>query len=266
MGVYGCAEITDLKKYANYTGFENDEYRTNIRGKQEFSLRFPEPLPFEKKFMKKKRMSRGGFNYLEDDEDLQIIYRAIKQCKKNPDWQRELSVLKNIYEYYNHTNYNITYDELQLDQYNEESTLVKKLADPDSEIIKQLNEISNEAYDEPKKISVIQYPRKPELSASLKFKNNHICQVCENPTFQTKGGLYYTESHHILPRSKGGRDIAENIVIVCANCHNKFHKGDDTVQIEAYRILKRKKIFLNFDILKTNNQISNDVYDAVQKE
>lgn len=31
--------------------------------------------------------------------------------------------------------------------------------------------------------------------------------------------------HHVLPQTKGGSDDPENLLDVCANCHDRIHKG-----------------------------------------
>lgn len=41
-----------------------------------------------------------------------------------------------------------------------------------------------------------------------------VCRVC-------KGTPY--DVHHILPRSRGGRDVESNLIAVCRNCHTLIH-------------------------------------------
>ncbi|RLC05601.1 MAG: hypothetical protein DRI57_27420 [Deltaproteobacteria bacterium] len=33
------------------------------------------------------------------------------------------------------------------------------------------------------------------------------------------------EVHHIIPKSKGGKDTVKNLVTLCGSCHKKVHKG-----------------------------------------
>lgn len=43
------------------------------------------------------------------------------------------------------------------------------------------------------------------------------CCICGNGEI--------TERHHIVPKSKGGSNGEENIIIVCPNCHGLIHRG-----------------------------------------
>ena len=56
------------------------------------------------------------------------------------------------------------------------------------------------------------------LKAAVRSRDGYICQKCG----KKKGRM---EVHHINPRSKGGADIAENLVTVCPDCHEKIHSG-----------------------------------------
>ncbi|MEH6849877.1 RNA-guided endonuclease IscB [Bacillus pseudomycoides] len=49
-------------------------------------------------------------------------------------------------------------------------------------------------------------------------RDNYTCQICKK-----KGGILHT--HHIIERRKGGSDMADNLVTVHDECHQKFHQG-----------------------------------------
>jgi len=108
------------------------------------------------------------------------------------------------------------------------------------------------------------FARDPKLAAAMKVKNNHRCQICEKLTFKTKDGIYFTESHHIIPRAKGGPDVPSNIVIVCPNCHKIFDKGNDDSKIKAYRKLRKNKLFSDFSILLKKHEITNSMFKKIQ--
>lgn len=55
-------------------------------------------------------------------------------------------------------------------------------------------------------------------------RQDGCCQFC--------GGAI-EHYHHIRPRSKGGSDLPENIVGVCAACHAKIHTGQLGTQLEG---------------------------------
>ncbi|WP_242224760.1 RNA-guided endonuclease IscB [Bacillus cereus group sp. BfR-BA-01380] len=49
-------------------------------------------------------------------------------------------------------------------------------------------------------------------------RDNYTCQICKE-----KGGILHT--HHIIERCNGGSDMADNLVTVHDECHQKFHQG-----------------------------------------
>jgi len=109
------------------------------------------------------------------------------------------------------------------------------------------------------------YDRDPKLAELMKAKNNYLCQLCERTTFQGKDGHNYTESHHIIPRSNNGPDVPENILIVCPTCHRIFDSGSETAQIHAYKIMKKKKLFSEFEKLMNTKTISKKMYSKIVK-
>ena len=49
-------------------------------------------------------------------------------------------------------------------------------------------------------------------------RDNYTCQICKK-----KGGILHT--YHIIERYNGGSDMADNLVTVHEDCHQKFHQG-----------------------------------------
>jgi predicted HNH restriction endonuclease len=105
--------------------------------------------------------------------------------------------------------------------------------------------------------------RDAELSAAMKRKAKHLCQICEQPSFQGKDGYNFTESHHIIPRGKGGADDPRNILILCPNCHRKFDSGNKETQVEAYKTIRAKNLFSDLAVLKEVGQITNEIYNEI---
>jgi len=68
------------------------------------------------------------------------------------------------------------------------------------------------------------YERDPIVSEYAKRKANGICQLCNKPApFHNVDGEPYLETHHIEWLSKDGKDLIENTVALCPNCHRKMH-------------------------------------------
>ena len=49
------------------------------------------------------------------------------------------------------------------------------------------------------------------------IRQNGVCPMCGAPI---------EHYHHIIPRSRGGSDLPENILGVCMKCHARIHKGE----------------------------------------
>jgi 5-methylcytosine-specific restriction protein A len=68
------------------------------------------------------------------------------------------------------------------------------------------------------------YERDPIVSEYAKRKADGICQLCNKPApFRNIDGEPYLETHHIDWLSNDGKDIIENTVALCPNCHKKMH-------------------------------------------
>lgn len=61
-------------------------------------------------------------------------------------------------------------------------------------------------------------PDKPypmdELYTYVSMRDKDLCQVC---------GVAGCELHHILYKSQGGKDVPNNLVMLCNLCHHKEH-------------------------------------------
>ena len=141
------------------------------------------------------------------------------------------------------------------EQYEEKSTEqlkeLKKLKYSETSLNQEIDSIDLTIKSIPKKqdISTSGYPRNHKLRNLLKIKFKHTCQVCKETTFKNKDDDFYTESHHIVPLELGGEDKSKNILIVCANCHRKFHSADEETLIETYGEL-HKELLLSSSMLK----------------
>lgn len=140
------------------------------------------------------------------------------------------------------------------------SKKVKKLSVEEKNNLLEQYETRNKKPKRTKSTKSKRYDRDPKLAALMKDKYHHKCQICRKLTFMGKDGYYYTESHHVWPRSDGGPDIPGNILIVCPKCHRIFDSGNDKEQLRVYKILKTRKLFSEFKILRKKKVISNFVY------
>ena len=50
------------------------------------------------------------------------------------------------------------------------------------------------------------------------------CRICRR--VESNGSVHSTiELHHLVRRSQGGDDVADNIVPLCGACHRDYHNG-----------------------------------------
>ena len=52
----------------------------------------------------------------------------------------------------------------------------------------------------------------------LYYERGGICECCKKAM-----PLHLLQLHHIVPKSKLGRDIDSNVELLCKACHRKFH-------------------------------------------
>lgn len=55
------------------------------------------------------------------------------------------------------------------------------------------------------------------VKSYIRSRDNYTCQSCK------KSCLDNNEVHHIIPRSKGGTDKPDNLILLCSKCHEKIH-------------------------------------------
>lgn len=56
--------------------------------------------------------------------------------------------------------------------------------------------------------------------ARLYTERGGICGQCA-----VKTDTLHLTLHHIVPKSKGGRDVDANLILLCARCHGEKHKN-----------------------------------------
>lgn len=59
---------------------------------------------------------------------------------------------------------------------------------------------------------------------TLREQKLDVCRGCHATT---------VELHHLIPKSLGGDDVADNLVPLCTDCHRKVHVGCDTTRLDV---------------------------------
>lgn len=65
------------------------------------------------------------------------------------------------------------------------------------------------------------YKRHNYLMAHIKKYRDFKCQFCSTKIPKSSGG-YYIEACHIKAKAEGGKDVLNNILVLCPNCHKLF--------------------------------------------
>ncbi|WP_440603534.1 RNA-guided endonuclease IscB [Bacillus sp. GB_SG_008] len=82
-------------------------------------------------------------------------------------------------------------------------------------------------------------------------RDNYTCQICKK-----KGGILHT--HHIIERCSGGSDMADNLVTVHDECHQKFHQGKIKHSFKKTKQYK-ETAFMNILRLQIMNRLDCDI-------
>ena len=93
----------------------------------------------------------------------------------------------------------------------------------------------------------------------VKYRDSYKCVKC--------GSDDNLEVHHILPRSKGGRDNPRNMVTLCRNCHQEIHRDQKLFnkwkkKFESY-INKHEKKRIKDENLKYASYMNQIIKDLV---
>jgi len=61
------------------------------------------------------------------------------------------------------------------------------------------------------------------VKAYIRDRDNYTCQICKKKIANIRN-----EVHHIIPKSKGGSNRPNNLILLCSDCHKKVHTGKVT--------------------------------------
>ncbi len=121
----------------------------------------------------------------------------------------------------------------------------------DREKSKIQSEVIESKYPEGKEKYKLHRHLERDTSIGKKVKEQRldevICDVCNFSFLDTYGelGAGFIEAHHTVPVSemKGTRKTKANeIALVCSNCHRMLHSGENLLSIEELQEMLRKRV------------------------
>ncbi|MCB2292438.1 hypothetical protein LGK95_02645 [Clostridium algoriphilum] len=161
---------------------------------------------------------------ISEDQAMNDFEKEIDDCKQCKDWNKLL-------EYFSGKS--------------ENSKTIAEISskvtvnDDYEEILQEVDTIENETVEQ----KSIRIKRNQRIVYDLKEKYKNKCQIegC-GFTFKKKDGNCYSEAHHLDYLSKGGKQVANNMVILCANHHRMFHYADVKI---SDMIKGSRKVYIN---------------------
>ena len=101
------------------------------------------------------------------------------------------------------------------------------LGDPSADEVNWSEALVETASGAPSKVvEVLRYLRSALVRQEAERRAKGACGDCGYPApFLTPAGRPFLEVHHILPLSRGGLDVIENVIALCPNCHRRRHHG-----------------------------------------
>ena len=95
------------------------------------------------------------------------------------------------------------------------------------------------------------YDRNLDIREAALRLANGICQLCDENGPFLLDGRPYLHAHHIEYLANGGKDVLENVIAVCPNCHEKIHK----LELPEDKEKLLEKVKLRNNKIKENNLV-----------
>ncbi|MDD1724955.1 MAG: HNH endonuclease, partial [Methanospirillum sp.] len=103
---------------------------------------------------------------------------------------------------------------------------------------KEGRDIWSVIHEEEQRILPIQVKRNRFLAYLVRMAYGNSCQVCRSLGEVSPGQVTV---HHIVPLSRQGKDLAENMLVVCMQHHQAIHTGAMDVSVENGMIRVRSQ-------------------------
>lgn len=228
VGIYCDTKIYTSAIKTNYKGLENDELLSNLEASKNISMLFPIFLDANN-YSDERLVPQVGFTYKDEKFAEQIIKDEINELKKSNIKLEDFKKLSDIYYYITGKKLSIDKNDEFFEDIKEQDELVEVISkESDENHIK--NDLRNLKATDPEEIILKQktYKRDNKTIAQLKILRQFKCQIC-NAQIKIKNNKFYIEAAHIIPKSKKGNELPENILILCPNHHKEFDLSEKKI-------------------------------------
>ena len=220
VGMYGNAEF--LKDKTTYRLDRKHEITSTIKAEKTSSLLFPEYLDAGRYFKKKPIVPQAGFTYrITRDTVARIVADEIKKLAHTHDNGADLTKLYRIFEQVSGEAYREWFDP-------EREKLDRAVSQESKAAITAAIEDLEASKSKLVKYRGMHLSRNVVLIAHIKALRGSRCQICSK-VIRKRDGSSYAEAAHITPKSRGGSENRDNIMILCPNHHKEFDMGDTVV-------------------------------------
>jgi len=234
VGIYCNTEIIDPPINTKYKGFQNGKFISNLKAERAFSLLFPIPL-IARKFARDKFDPQVGYTYKDVALARKIVIKEIHSLQKANIKLDEYNKLLSIHEFI--TGHRLSSIQLLSDDEAEQEELIDIYSNLDEKsIINDLKAIKSSG-TEIVLVKQKKYKRDNKSIALLKLLRKFKCQIC-GTRIRIRNNRYYIEAAHIVPKSKNGPEIPNNIVILCPNHHKEFDFSEKVIHKHSEKLIK----------------------------
>lgn len=224
IGLYGKTEIFKNNLSMKFKGFHLNKYTPNLKAEKAYSMLFPIHLNANdyKESAGKRLVGQNGFKYCDQFIAEQILTDEIHALSQSTLYSHEYNKLIKIYEFYFKKTFS---DKIPTQDEREQNELVKYFGK--GKTLKEIqSELNSTTASENDTVIVNHkvFKRDNKTIALIKIFRGLKCQIC-NSFIMKKDGTKYVEAAHIIPKHKKGKEVLDNILILCPNHHKEFDFG-----------------------------------------
>jgi hypothetical protein len=104
------------------------------------------------------------------------------------------------------------------------------------------------------------------IGREIYIRDKFVCRYCGRNGMGSLTNYFMMDLEHVVPRSRGGGDDAENLVVACKSCNTYKESFDRSFDFENYRGSKEELIRLVMRAIDLRRAEEAGIYLKVKKE